>query len=79
MRVAYTPEDFPISFHTAQKEAHIAFGDNTMYIEHLVEHPRHIEFHHQKLIEESPCSAISEELRQKMGEAAVKAANAAHY
>lgn len=50
-----------------------------MYIEHLVEHPRHIEFHHQKLIEESPCSAISEELRQKMGEAAVKAAKAAHY
>lgn len=101
MRVAYTPEDFPISFHTAQKEAQIAFGDNTMYIEHFVEHPRHIEFqiladhygnvihlgerdcsiqrNHQKLIEESPCSAITEELRQKMGEAAVKAAKAAHY
>lgn len=101
MRVAYTPEDFPISFQTAQKEAQIAFGDNTMYIEHFVEHPRHIEFqiladhygnvihlgerdcsiqrNHQKLIEESPCSAISEELRQKMGEAAVKAAKAAHY
>lgn len=44
MRVAHTPEDFPISFHTAQKEAQIAFGDNTMYIEHFVEHPRHIEF-----------------------------------
>lgn len=101
MRVAHTPEDFPISFHTAQKEAQIAFGDNTMYIEHFVEHPRHIEFqiladhygnvihlgerdcsiqrNHQKLIEESPCSAISEELRQKMGEAAVIAAKAAHY
>lgn len=101
MRVAYTPEEFHVSFHTAQKEAELAFGDNTMYLEHFVEHPRHIEFqiladhygnvihlgerdcsvqrNHQKLIEESPCSAITEELRDKMGEAAVKAAKAAHY
>lgn len=101
MRVAYTPEEFHVSFHTAQKEAELAFGDNTMYLEHFVEHPRHIEFqiladhygnvihlgerdcsvqrNHQKLIEESPCIAITEELRDKMGEAAVKAAKAAHY
>lgn len=101
MRVAYTPEEFHVSFHTAQKEAELAFGDNTMYLEHFVEHPRHIEFqiladhygnvihlgerdcsvqrNHQKLIEESPCIAITEELRNKMGEAAVKAAKAAHY
>lgn len=101
MRVAHTPEEFHVSFHTAQKEAELAFGDNTMYLEHFVEHPRHIEFqiladhygnvihlgerdcsvqrNHQKLIEESPCSAITEELRKKMGEAAVKAAKAAHY
>ena len=31
------------------------------------------------MIEESPSAAVSEELRQKMGEAAVKAAKAAHY
>lgn len=101
MRVAYTPEEFHVSFHTAQKEAELAFGDNTMYLEHFVEHPRHIEFqiladhygnvihlgerdcsvqrNHQKLIEESPCIAITEELRNKMGEAAVKAAKVAHY
>lgn len=101
MRVAYTPEEFHVSFHTAQKEAELAFGDNTMYLEHFFEHPRHIEFqiladhygnvihlgerdcsvqrNHQKLIEESPCIAITEELRNKMGEAAVKAAKAAHY
>ena len=29
---------------TAKKEAESAFGDGTMYIEHFVEHPRHIEF-----------------------------------
>lgn len=101
MRVADTPEEFENSFRTAQKEAQMAFGDNTMYIEHFVRHPRHIEFqiladsmgnvihlgerdcsiqrNHQKMIEESPCTAISEELRQKMGEAAVKAAKAAGY
>ena len=44
MRVADTPEEFENAFHTAQKEAEMAFGDDTMYIEHFVEHPRHIEF-----------------------------------
>lgn len=101
MRVANTPEEFENSFQTAQKETQMAFGDNTMYIEHFVQHPRHIEFqiladsyghvvhlgerdcsiqrNHQKMIEESPSVAISEELRQRMGEAAVKAARAAGY
>lgn len=101
MRVAETPETFSHSFQTAQKESKMAFGDDTMYIEHFVQHPRHIEFqiladqygnvihlgerdcsiqrNHQKMIEESPSVAISEELRQKMGEAAVKAAKAANY
>lgn len=101
MRVAATPEDFESSFKTAQKETQMAFGDNTMYIEHFVQHPRHIEFqiladnegnvihlgerdcsvqrNHQKMIEESPSVAITEELREKMGDAAVKAAKAAGY
>ena len=101
MRVARTPEEFENSFKTAQKEAEMAFGDGTMYIEHFVEHPRHIEFqiladkfgnvihlgerdcsvqrNHQKMIEESPSAALTPELRAKMGEAAVKAAKAAHY
>ena len=101
MRVADTPEEFELNFLTAQKEAEMAFGNNTMYIEHYVRHPRHVEFqiladsqgnvvhlgerdcsvqrNHQKMIEESPCCAISDELRQKMGRAAVKAAKAAGY
>lgn len=101
MRVAQTPEEFEKSFLTAQKETQMAFADNTMYIEHFVQHPRHIEFqiladsygnvvhlgerdcsiqrNHQKLIEESPSIALTEELRQKMGEAAVKAAKASGY
>lgn len=44
MRVANTPEEFTASFHTAQKETKMAFGDETMYIEHFVQNPRHIEF-----------------------------------
>jgi acetyl-CoA carboxylase biotin carboxylase subunit len=101
MRVAETAEEFENSFNTAQKETKMAFGDDTMYIEHFVQHPRHIEFqiladkygnvihlgerdcsvqrNHQKMIEESPSVALSEELRTKMGEAAVKAAKAAQY
>ncbi|MGN0203513.1 MAG: acetyl-CoA carboxylase biotin carboxylase subunit [Coprococcus sp.] len=101
MRVAESPEELETAFRTAQKEAEAAFGDGTMYLEHFVQHPKHIEFqiladkyghvihlgerdcsiqrNHQKLIEESPCAVISDELRQQMGEAAVKAAKAAHY
>lgn len=101
MRVAESPEEFEASFNMAQKESKMAFGDDTMYLEHFVQHPRHIEFqiladneghvihlgerdcsiqrNHQKMIEESPSIAITEELRQKMGEAAVKAAKAAGY
>ena len=101
MRVARTAEEFEHSFQTAQKEAQMAFGDQTMYIEHFVQRPRHIEFQiladqygnvvhlgerdcsiqrsHQKMIEESPSVALTEELRGKMGEAAVRAAKAAGY
>ena len=44
MRVAYSEEEFLNSFQTAQKEAQVSFGDNSMYIEHFVQRPRHIEF-----------------------------------
>ena len=101
MRVSNSPKEFERCFRTAQKEAQMAFGDGTMYLEHFVRHPRHIEFqiladtfgnvihlgerdcsvqrNHQKLIEESPCTAISPKLRKAMGRAAVKAAKAVGY
>lgn len=43
MRVARTKEAFESAFLTAQSEAKNAFGDDSMYIEHYVEHPKHIE------------------------------------
>ncbi len=101
MRVARSPEEFEKAFLTARKEAKMAFGDDSVYLEHFVEHPRHIEFqiladsfgnvihlgerdcsiqrNHQKILEESPSIALTEELRQRMGKAAVLAAKAAHY
>ena len=85
MRTAQSEEEFESCFVTARKEAEKAFGDGTMYIEHFVEHPRHIEFqiiadsygnivhlgerdcsiqrNHQKMIEECPCAALSDERR----------------
>ncbi len=43
MRVAKSSEAFESAFLTAQTEAKNAFGDDSMYIEHYVEHPKHIE------------------------------------
>ena len=101
MRTAFNEEEFEFAFLSAKKEAKAAFGDDSVYMEHFIEHPRHVEFqiladsygniihlgerdcsiqrNHQKFIEESPCVALSQELREKMGAEAVKAARAAGY
>ena len=101
MRVAYNEDEFENAFLMAQKESGLAVGDESMYLEHFVENPRHIEFqiladnygnvihlgerdcsvqrNHQKVIEESPSAVVDEELREKMGQAAVLAAKAAGY
>jgi acetyl-CoA carboxylase biotin carboxylase subunit len=85
----------------ARREAIAAFGDGTLYIERLVERPRHVEFQivadhhgtivhlferecsiqrrHQKVIEETPSTALTPALRQRMGDAAVNVARAAGY
>ena len=101
MRVAENADEFEQNFRLAQAEAKQAFGDDSMYIEHFITHPRHIEFqiladsfgnvihlgerdcsiqrNHQKMIEEAPSPALSEEQRREMGETAVRAAKAASY
>jgi acetyl-CoA carboxylase biotin carboxylase subunit len=101
MRIARNKDVFEQAFLTAQTEAKNAFGDDMMYIEHYVEHPKHIEVqiladkfgnvvhlgerdcsiqrNHQKLIEETPCATLSDELRKEICEAAVKAAKAVNY
>ncbi len=101
MRVAGKEDEFEIQFNMAQRESANAFGDDTMYLEKFVEHPRHVEIqiiadrfghvvalgdrdcsiqrNHQKLVEESPSPAVSEETRREMSRFAVQAARAVGY
>ena len=101
MRTAFSEEEIENAYMTARAEAKAAFGDDSVYMEHFIEHPRHVEIqiladaygnvihlgerdcsiqrNHQKFIEEAPCAAISQELRDQMGAEAVKAAIAAEY
>ena len=65
-----------------QHPKHIEFqilADKYGNVIHLGERDCSIQKNHQKLIEESPCISISDELRSRMGKAAVKAAKAAGY
>lgn len=43
MRVAMSEEEFETAYLTARKEAGAAFGDDSVYMEHFIEHPRHVE------------------------------------
>ncbi len=103
MRRVHRDEDLPAAFRDASSEAERAFGDATVYVEKLIEQPRHIEIQllgdrhghlihlgerecslqrrHQKIMEEcpSPLVAAHPEMRQSMGEAAVRIARAAGY
>jgi acetyl-CoA carboxylase biotin carboxylase subunit len=95
MRAVWKKEDLKKAWDSARQESAAAFGDDRMYMEKLIEEPRHIEIQvigdqygrashlserdcsiqrrHQKLTEETPSPFMTDELRQKMGEAAVKA------
>jgi len=95
MREVWIKEEFSKAWDSATKEAKASFGDEGMYIEKLIEKPRHIEIQvvgdskgrachlserdcsiqrrHQKLTEETPSPFLDEKLREKMGDAAVKA------
>jgi acetyl-CoA carboxylase biotin carboxylase subunit len=55
------------------------FGDKYDRVIHLGERECSIQRRHQKLIEEAPSPALTDEMRQEMGEAAVKLAAAAGY
>jgi acetyl-CoA carboxylase biotin carboxylase subunit len=54
-------------------------GDSTGRACHLSERDCSIQRRHQKLVEETPSPALNQELRDRMGEAAVKAAEAIGY
>jgi 3-methylcrotonyl-CoA carboxylase alpha subunit len=55
------------------------FGDSHGHYVHLFERECSIQRRHQKIVEEAPSPAMTPELRNRMGEAAVKAAEAIDY
>ena len=101
MRAVTRPEELPAAYTAASSEAQRSFGSGEVYLEKLIERPRHIEIQlmadehgsciylgerecsvqrrHQKVIEEAPSAVVSESLRQRMGEAAVRLALSAGY
>ncbi len=61
---------------------HIEFqilADNYGHVIHLGERDCSIQRRNQKMIEEAPSRALSQELREKMGQDAIKAAKGVHY
>ncbi|MGB6082841.1 acetyl-CoA carboxylase biotin carboxylase subunit [Moheibacter sp.] len=96
MRAVWSEKDLEKHWESAVQEATAAFGNGGMYMEKLIEEPRHIEIQiagdstgkachlserdcsvqrrHQKLVEETPSPFMTPELREKMGDAAVRAA-----
>ena len=101
MRAVWKEEDLLKAWESARQESAAAFGNDGMYLEKLIEEPRHIEIQvvgdsygkachlserdcsvqrrHQKLTEETPSPFMTDDLRLKMGEAAVKAAEFIKY
>ena len=101
MRAVRRADDIAEAYARCQSEAKAAFGDDTVYVERLVEEARHIEVQivgdrsgtvvhfgerectiqrrNQKLIEIAPSPSLSDGLRSKILEAALKLARAANY
>tara|TARA_B100000963_G_scaffold85804_1_gene73393 strand:- start:8994 stop:10334 length:1341 start_codon:yes stop_codon:yes gene_type:complete len=101
MRAVWSVDNLEKAWESSRQEALASFGNNGMYMEKLIEEPRHIEIQivgdsngnachlserdcsvqrrHQKLTEETPSPFMTKKLREKMGEAAIKAAEFIKY
>ena len=101
MRSVWSENELESAWNSARQEALSSFNDDSMYMEKLIEEPRHIEIQvvgdrygkachlserdcsiqrrHQKLTEETPSPFMTEKLREKMGKAAIKAAEFIKY
>ena len=101
MRAVYDEKNWNEAIESCQREAGSSFSDSRVFIEKLIENPRHIEIQifgdskgnivhlnerecsiqrrHQKVIEEAPASFDMGELRSRMGDVAVKAAQLVDY
>jgi acetyl-CoA carboxylase, biotin carboxylase subunit len=95
MRIVRDKHELITMFRTARTEAEQAFGSANVYMEKLIERPRHIEFQvlgdkhgnvihlgerecslqrrHQKVLEESPSTAVDAATRKRIGKQVVDA------
>jgi acetyl-CoA carboxylase biotin carboxylase subunit len=101
LRLVRSETEIGAALSMTRSEARAAFGDDSVYLEKLLQRPRHIEIQvfadqqgnaiflgerectiqrrHQKVVEESPSPVMDEELRARMGEAALNVVRAAEY
>jgi acetyl-CoA carboxylase, biotin carboxylase subunit len=101
MRAVASAAELPAAYVAASSEAERSFGSGEVYLEKLIERPRHIEIQvmadmhgncvhlgerecsvqrrHQKVIEEAPSAVVTDDLRRRMGQAAVRLALSAGY
>ena len=101
IRIVREKNELEAAFEAAKSETKAAFGDDTMYMEKVIENARHIEIQvlgdnfgnvihlgerdcslqrrNQKVLEEAPSPALSDEVRKAMGDAAVRAAQTVGY
>lgn len=101
MRIVRDESELEESYNRAKSEAKAAFGNDEVYVEKLIEKPKHIEVQvigdkegnvvhlydrdcsvqrrHQKVIEVAPSVSLSESLREKICDLAVKLAKNVEY
>jgi acetyl-CoA carboxylase biotin carboxylase subunit len=101
MRAVTSAADLAAAYTAASSEAERSFGSGEVYLEKLIQQPRHIEIQlmadthgnciylgerecsvqrrHQKVIEEAPSAVVGDDLRRRMGEAAVRLALSCGY
>lgn len=93
MRIVRSRGELKEAYERAKSEAKAAFGNDEVYVEKLIENPKHIEVQilgdaeghiihlferdcsvqrrHQKVVETAPCVSLSDEMRERICDAAV--------
>jgi acetyl-CoA carboxylase biotin carboxylase subunit len=101
MKIVRSAAELIAAFQATRAEAERVFGCGNVYMEKLIERPRHIEFQvmgdrhgnvmhlgerecsiqrrHQKVLEESPSTAVSPKMREKIGKQVVEALRKVEY